>query len=59
MKYYLYEYISYIYLLREYSDFWLYLFEVYKINDYDLSKLGIINKFNKYMYKGKRIFKFH
>ncbi|GES87313.1 hypothetical protein GLOIN_2v1869728 [Rhizophagus clarus] len=48
-----YEYISYIYLLQEYSDFWLYVCE---INDDDFSKLGIINEFNKYIYIKTRIY---
>ncbi|PKC50659.1 hypothetical protein RhiirA1_485673 [Rhizophagus irregularis] len=50
---YSYEYISYIYLLREYADFWLYL---NTNNNNDLSKLGIINEFSKYMYKELRVY---
>ncbi|PKY34515.1 hypothetical protein RhiirB3_532844 [Rhizophagus irregularis] len=42
-------YISFIYLLREYTDFWLYL--NVNNNNSDLSKLGIINEFSKYMYE--------
>ncbi|CAB4407548.1 unnamed protein product [Rhizophagus irregularis] len=49
-----YEYISYIYLLQEYTDFWLHL----NVNNYnnDLSKLGIINEFSKYMYEKLRVY---
>ena len=54
-----YEYIPYIYLLREYSDFWSYLFENFKINDDDFSKIGIASEINKFMYESKRIFKFY
>ena len=53
-----YEYITYIYLLQEYSDFWSYICEVDKINNNDFTKLGIVNEFSKYMYKSKEIFKF-
>jgi tetratricopeptide (TPR) repeat protein len=56
-KYY-YKNILYIYLLREYSDFWLYLCKICKYNNNDFTKLGIVNEFSKYMYKGKKIFKF-
>ena len=52
------EYISYFYLLQKYTDFWLYFFEACQIDDNDFNKLGIINKFNKYMYKSKIIFYF-
>ncbi|RIA82129.1 hypothetical protein C1645_835876 [Glomus cerebriforme] len=47
--------ISYIYYLREYSDFWSYLCEVYEVN-YGFTELGIVNEFNKYMYFGKKIY---
>ncbi|PKY35282.1 hypothetical protein RhiirB3_533127 [Rhizophagus irregularis] len=49
-------YTSYIYLLREYTDFWLYL--NVSNNNNDLSELGIVNELSKYMYKSKRMFKF-
>jgi tetratricopeptide (TPR) repeat protein len=49
---------SYIYLLQEYSDFWSYLYEDCEINKYDFTELGIVTEFSKYMYKGKKIFKF-
>jgi tetratricopeptide (TPR) repeat protein len=44
--------------LSQYLDFWSYIYKVYKISDYDFTKLGIVNNnnFDKYMYKGK-IFK--
>ena len=36
-------------------DAWLYLFEVCKFdNSTDFTKLGIINKFDKFMLKGNR-----
>ncbi|POG73346.1 hypothetical protein GLOIN_2v1587083 [Rhizophagus irregularis DAOM 181602=DAOM 197198] len=44
-------YISYTYLLREITDFWLYL--NVNNNNNDLSKLGIVNEFSKYMYESK------
>ncbi|PKB96619.1 TPR-like protein, partial [Rhizophagus irregularis] len=47
-------YISFIYLLREYTDFWLYL--NVNNNNSDLSKLGIINEFSKYMYEKIRVY---
>ncbi|GET65626.1 hypothetical protein GLOIN_2v1488344 [Rhizophagus irregularis DAOM 181602=DAOM 197198] len=47
-------YISYTYLLREITDFWLYL--NVNNNNNDLSKLGIVNEFSKYMYESKRMF---
>ena len=52
------EYISHIYLSQKYTDFWLYFFEACRIKDKDFNQLGIINKFNKYMFKGKIIFYF-
>jgi tetratricopeptide (TPR) repeat protein len=39
-------------LLQEYTDFWLYLCNSCKIDD--LTDIGIINDFDKYMYKGKK-----
>ena len=36
-----------------------YMKYVHDYNNDDYSKLGIINEFNKYMYKSKRIFKFY
>ncbi|EXX56426.1 hypothetical protein RirG_216330 [Rhizophagus irregularis DAOM 197198w] len=47
-------YISYIYLLREYTDFWLYL--NVNNNNNDLSEFGIVNEFSKYMYKKLRVY---
>jgi Tfp pilus assembly protein PilF len=59
---YTYKWFSYIYILQEYPDFWSYLYEDYedyKIDKYyDLTKLGIVNEFSKYIYKSKKIFKF-
>jgi len=49
---------SFIYLLQKYSNFWSYLYEVYKINDNEFAELGIVKKFNNYMFKGESIFKF-
>jgi hypothetical protein len=46
--------ISFVYLLRKYSDFWLYLCKVHNINDKEFIELGIVDKFDIYMYKGKR-----
>ncbi|POG58773.1 hypothetical protein GLOIN_2v1488344 [Rhizophagus irregularis DAOM 181602=DAOM 197198] len=52
--YYLYiSYISYIYLLREYTDFWLYL---NVNNNNDLSELGIVNGFSKHMYEISQVY---
>ncbi len=44
--------ISFIYFLQENLDF----FNYFKINDNDFTEFGIIDKFNKIMFKGKRIF---
>ncbi|UZO07107.1 uncharacterized protein OCT59_027407 [Rhizophagus irregularis] len=46
------ECISYIYLLREYTDFWLYLND----NNNDLSELGIVDEFSKYIYETIRVY---
>ncbi|PKY61572.1 hypothetical protein RhiirA4_486729 [Rhizophagus irregularis] len=46
-------YISYIYLLREYTDFWLYL---NVNNNNDLSELGIVNGFSKHMYERPQVY---
>jgi tetratricopeptide (TPR) repeat protein len=48
--------ISFVYLLRKYLDFWLYLSEVCKINDANFIKLGIVDKFNIYMFEGMYFF---
>ncbi|PKY63207.1 hypothetical protein RhiirA4_551436 [Rhizophagus irregularis] len=48
-------YISYIYLLREYTDFWLYL-NVNVNNNNDLSELGIVNGFSKHMYEKPQVY---
>ncbi|RIA94063.1 hypothetical protein C1645_591297 [Glomus cerebriforme] len=48
--------ISFIYLLQEYSDFWSYLCEINKINNNRVTKLGIVNDFSKFMYKGRGIY---
>ncbi|CAB4478366.1 unnamed protein product [Rhizophagus irregularis] len=48
------ECISYIYLLREYTDFWLYL--NVNNNNNDLSELGIVDEFSKYIYKTIRVY---
>ncbi|PKY20073.1 hypothetical protein RhiirB3_524025 [Rhizophagus irregularis] len=53
-KRYGYEYNSYIHLLREYTDFWLYL---NVNNNNDLSELGIVNGFSKHIYE-KSLFYF-
>src|SRR5207249_2413307 len=53
-----YEDILHIYLLQEYSNFWLYLVEIKKINVNNyckFSEIGIIHEFDKYMYKGKNL----
>jgi tetratricopeptide (TPR) repeat protein len=48
--------ISYFCLLRGYQDFWSYLYREHKTNSRDeLTKLGITDKFNGYMYISKRI----
>ncbi|CAB4426640.1 unnamed protein product [Rhizophagus irregularis] len=47
---------SLVYLLRKYSDFWLYLCEVCKINDDKLIKFGIVDKFNIYMFEVKKVY---
>ncbi|PKB95998.1 TPR-like protein [Rhizophagus irregularis] len=51
-----YQYISYIsciYLLREYTDFWLYL----SVNNNNgLSKLGIVNGFSKHIYEKLQVY---
>ncbi|PKC71874.1 hypothetical protein RhiirA1_438613 [Rhizophagus irregularis] len=47
-------YTSYIYLLREYTDFWLYL--NVSNNNNDLSELGIVNELSKYMYKKSKVY---
>ncbi|POG77063.1 hypothetical protein GLOIN_2v1818386 [Rhizophagus irregularis DAOM 181602=DAOM 197198] len=46
-------FISYIYLLREYTDFWLYL---NVNNNDDLSELGIVNGFSKHMYEKSQVY---
>jgi Tfp pilus assembly protein PilF len=54
--FYNYKDISFIYLLQKYQDFWSYLY--YKNHDafpFDYTRLRIINKFNRYMYDGKRL----
>ncbi|CAB4438137.1 unnamed protein product [Rhizophagus irregularis] len=48
--------ISFIYLLREYTDFWLYLNVNNDYNNNNLFKLGIINEFSKYMYKELQVY---
>ena len=45
--------ISFIYLLPKYSDFWSYLYKVCKINDNDFTEFGIVDKFNKLIYKSE------
>ncbi|RIA84922.1 hypothetical protein C1645_831583 [Glomus cerebriforme] len=47
--------ISFIYLLQKYSDFWSYLCESYKI-DNDFTELGIVDKFNTYMFGGMWVY---
>ena len=50
--------ISFTYLLKEHSDFWSFLCEIYDINNgHDFTKLGIVSKFNIYMYEGRRTLK--
>ncbi|EXX58129.1 Sti1p [Rhizophagus irregularis DAOM 197198w] len=53
------ENFSFVYLLRKYSDFWLYLCEVCKINDDKLIKFGIVDKFNIYMFEDFTLPKFY
>ncbi|GBC01719.1 hypothetical protein RclHR1_04300001 [Rhizophagus clarus] len=43
--------ISFICLLRKYSDFWSELYINYKINDEDFKEFGIIDEFSKLLYK--------
>ena len=45
--------ISFVYFLQKNSDLQLYLFNCFKINYNDFTEFGIINKFNKLMFKGK------
>jgi tetratricopeptide (TPR) repeat protein len=46
-------------LLQKYSDFWSYLYdEIYKTDDNEYTDLGIVKKFNIYMFKGMCILKF-
>ncbi|PKK64232.1 hypothetical protein RhiirC2_854472 [Rhizophagus irregularis] len=52
-KRYGYEYNSYIYLLREYTDFWLYL---NVNNNNELSELGIVNGFSKHIYEKSQVY---
>ncbi|POG68343.1 hypothetical protein GLOIN_2v1637878 [Rhizophagus irregularis DAOM 181602=DAOM 197198] len=52
-KRYGYEYNSYIHLLREYTDFWLYL---NVNNNNDLSELGIVNGFSKHIYEKSHVY---
>ncbi|PKK63978.1 protein prenylyltransferase, partial [Rhizophagus irregularis] len=50
-------YILYIYLLREYTDFWLHLNVYLNVNDNnDLSELGIVNGFSKHMYEKPQVY---
>jgi tetratricopeptide (TPR) repeat protein len=35
-------------------DFWSNMCNIYEMKDFNFDSLGIINKFNEYMYKGKR-----
>ncbi|PKK76946.1 TPR-like protein [Rhizophagus irregularis] len=53
------ENFSFVYLLQKYSDFWLYLCEVCKINDDKLIKFGTIDKFDIYMFKDLTLPKFY
>ncbi|RIA87515.1 hypothetical protein C1645_740073 [Glomus cerebriforme] len=49
--------ISFVYLLREYSEFWSYICSHYEIVDIsEFTELGIINKFSGYMYYGMRVY---
>ncbi|PKY43555.1 hypothetical protein RhiirA4_457559 [Rhizophagus irregularis] len=48
---YYYKAFSYTHLLQKHSDFWSYLYKDSEIDKYDLTKLGIINEFSKYMYE--------
>ncbi|PKY44307.1 TPR-like protein [Rhizophagus irregularis] len=43
--------ISFICLLRKYSDFWSELYINYKINEDDFKEFGIVDKFSKLLYK--------
>jgi tetratricopeptide (TPR) repeat protein len=52
------KWFSYIYLLKEYSNFWSFLNENCEIIKYNFTKLGIVDDLSKYMYDGKKIFKF-
>jgi tetratricopeptide (TPR) repeat protein len=47
--------ISFVYLLQKYQDSWSYLCKDYETHFFDLTELGITDKFNKYMHYGKRI----
>ncbi|GBC08353.1 hypothetical protein RclHR1_08060001 [Rhizophagus clarus] len=46
----------YIYLLKKFSDFWIYLYKDCKIYEWNFTELGIIDEFNKYMYKEKAVY---
>ncbi|GBB84806.1 hypothetical protein RclHR1_11380004 [Rhizophagus clarus] len=50
--------ISFICLLREYSDFWSYLYGIYKINvnDIDCKEFGIIDEFSKLIYNVTNVY---
>jgi tetratricopeptide (TPR) repeat protein len=52
------KWLSYIYLLKDHSDFWSYLHEIHVIGIYDFTKFGIVNEFSKYLFESKKIFKF-
>ncbi|PKY19548.1 hypothetical protein RhiirB3_469216 [Rhizophagus irregularis] len=51
-----YDDISFIHLLREYFDFWIYVCDYYNISDDGFTEFGIVEKLNKYMYKVKAIY---
>ncbi|RIA85903.1 hypothetical protein C1645_830132, partial [Glomus cerebriforme] len=47
--------ILFIHLLREYPDFWSYLYKFYQLNN-KFTELGIINEFYKLMYQEMKIY---
>ncbi|PKY45526.1 TPR-like protein [Rhizophagus irregularis] len=51
-----YDDISFIHLLREYFDFWIYVCDYYNISDDGFTDFGIVEKLNKYIYKVKAIY---
>ncbi|GBB89489.1 hypothetical protein RclHR1_01620001 [Rhizophagus clarus] len=51
-----YDDISFVHLLQEYFDFWIYVCDYYNISDDGFTDIGIAEKLNQYMYKVKAIY---